>query len=756
MRSMNPSSGVGMVATGHKLMLGLGGVGLVCAAMLPLDAQSQLVVIVPLLALMAYGRVEADGARAQLFFRVLVLVVGAFITLRYLAWRGTYTLYGTDAFSLMAVGLLFAAEVYSAAIHFFGAFINVFPMQRPLLSVDDLPAGTRLPSVDVLVPSYNEDPELLEVTLRAARQMRYPGAQVRVYLLDDGGTDEKLSHPNPGVAEAARLRRSALQALCARLGAHYLTRPRNERAKAGNLNHALRHVSGDLIVVLDADHVPTVDFLDRTVPWFVRDASVFLVQTPHFMVNPDPIDRNMLHAFSRMPSENDMFYRVIQRGLDFWGASFFCGSAAVLRRRHVDEVGGLSGDTITEDAETALALHGRGYKSVYVDRPMVAGLAPETFSAFVTQRMRWAQGMVQILLLKRPFMAPGLSWSQRLGYMSSIMFWLFPFSRIVFLIAPLAYLILGMDVYNASIMQVVAYTVPHVIATYIIADLLFGRTRWPLLSELYEVMQCIFSFVAIFKVLMNPRKPAFVVTPKGETLEESAISPLARPFYVLFALTMVGMLAGVYRLMEYPLTREMTVVVLVWNTFNLLTLLGALGALLERRQRRVSPRMPVVETGVIRRADRVLSPCEIQDISATGLRIVLETREDLGIIKGETLLLSVYAHALGRFVDLPVTVRMVSGGDRPALGLEFSGEGEQSANDVVAFAYGDSARWLFFQQRRSRPVAFHQAFAMMLSLVWRPFFLHVRTILEQRKHALKVASAMVKVQPVTDNSKVNG
>jgi cellulose synthase/poly-beta-1,6-N-acetylglucosamine synthase-like glycosyltransferase len=70
-----------------------------------------------------------------------------------------------------------------------------------------------------------------------------------------------------------------------------------------------------------------------------------------------------------------MFYGIIQRGLDKWNASFFCGSAAVLRRKALNEAGGFSGLSITEDCETALELHSRGWNSVYVDKPLIAGPA---------------------------------------------------------------------------------------------------------------------------------------------------------------------------------------------------------------------------------------------------------------------------------------------------------------------------------------------------------------------------------------------
>ena len=109
-----------------------------------------------------------------------------------------------------------------------------------------------------------------------------------------------------------------------------------------------------------------------------------------------------------MPSENEMFYGVIQRGLDKWNAAFFCGSAAVLRREALVTTNGFSGLTITEDCETALELHSRGWNSVYVDKPLIAGLQPETFASFIGQRSRWAQGMMQILRFKIPPFKRGL------------------------------------------------------------------------------------------------------------------------------------------------------------------------------------------------------------------------------------------------------------------------------------------------------------------------------------------------------------
>lgn len=701
---------------------------------LPMESPAQMMLALFLLVAMWIG-VTSYELKERKVIRIAILLAGAFISLRYLAWRGIYTLEAAEWVVMGLVLLLYMAEIYSTLIHLLGSAVNVSPLDRPLLHLSDLPENTVLPTVDVLIPSYNEDASLLEITMRAALHLNYPKEKLFVHLLDDGGTDQKVNSSDPETARAALARRHELRDLCRRLGVNYITRPKNEKAKAGNLNHALGYTDGELVVVFDADHVPTVDFLEHTVPWMVRHDDIFLVQTPHFMVNPDPIDRNLLRSFRRMPSESDMFYQTIQRGLDFWSSSFFCGSAAVLRREHLNLVGGLSGDSITEDAETAFELHRRGYRSVYVNRPMVGGLAPETFSAFVAQRMRWAQGMIQILLLKKPFLAPGLHWFQRLGYMSTILFWLFPFARSIFLLAPLAYLIFGAHIYHASLLQIMAYAVPHIIATYMVSTMLFGRTRWPLVSELYELMQSIFSMIALVKVFVNPRHPSFLVTPKGDTLEEDFVSPLYKPFYLMFILMIIGFAVGTHRAIEDPLSRDLTLVVLAWNLFNFVTVFAALGALFERQQQREAPRIPVNETGYLVRSDGRQTACNIADISFRGCRLAVGAEE---FSRDERVTFRSRSPVMAYEVELPAIIRaVIKTPYGTELGVQFVPEEEKQLNDSVVFAYGDSRRWIHFQERRLRPLPFSRAARMVLSLTWYPVLLHLRFYTSRFKKALQ-------------------
>ena len=685
-----------------------------------MDSTGQIVASYSLILLIHFCAIESSHYhKYRHYFRLFALLVGLSLTLRYLMWRGLYSLETTDILSMVGMWLLFLAEIYAGITHLISCLVNIHPLARPDKTLDQTDPQT-LPSVDILVPTYNESEDIIEVTLRAAKQMHYPADKLRVYLLDDGGTLQKRSQQNEMAAQEATQRAEKLKLLCERVGANYLSRDKNERAKAGNVNHALHFTSGELIVILDADHVPTADFLNYTVPWMLSNPKTFLVQTPHFMANPDPVERNYFSAFTRMPSENDMFYGTIQRGLDFWNASFFCGSAAVLRRAHLNEVEGLSGQSVTEDAETAFDLHARGYESVYVNRPMVSGLAPETLDAFIQQRMRWAQGMTQILLLKKPHNATGLSWFQRFGYLSSILFWLFPFARIIFLFMPLAYLVFGLQIYRASLMEILAYTIPHVIATYQLSTLLFGRTRWPLVSELYEILQCIFTFRALTKVFRNRKAPSFVVTPKGASLQDNFISPLSSVFYALIALTLAGTVAGLDKLINESLTRELTVVVLLWNVFNLILLISVLGVLVERRQVRAQSRLPASDEVTLQSEDGRAWVGHIQDMSLGGARVRLQAKwQQLP----EFVSLISWSESARANVILPCQLLFY---DRETgiVRFQFIRESDKIWDSIIAYTMGDSRRWQSFQRRRMRPISYWFGFRHVLKVSFRPVIQH--------------------------------
>lgn len=635
--------------------------------------------------------------------RTIALAIGTAVVLRYVYWRTTSTIPPITQLEDFIPGfMLYLAEMYSVFMLFLSLFVVSAPM--PVRSAPPIPAD-QIPTVDVFIPSYNEDASLLASTVSAALSLDYPADKFTVWLLDDGGTDQKCEQDDPNQAAAAIARRAELQQLCAGLGARYLTRARNEHAKAGNLNNGLAHSTGDLVVVFDADHAPTRDFLTNTVGYFLEDENLFLVQTPHFFINPDPLERN-LGTFDFMPSENEMFYGIIQRGLDKWDAAFFCGSAAVLSRRALGESNGFSGITITEDCETALELHSRGWHSIYVDKPMIAGLQPDSYASFIVQRSRWAQGMMQILRFHFPPGKRGLSLAQRLCYCSSTFFWLFPYSRLMFLISPLFYLFFSLEIFNASGAEFLAYTTTYMLVNLLMQNYLYGRYRWPWVSELYEYIQSIYLFPALVAVLANPRKPTFKVTAKGEHMDEGHVSEIGPPFFIIFGILVLGVVLTIWRLLTEPFNHDVIIVVGAWNLLNLLLAGCALGVVSERRNRRRTHRVDLLRRGEIVIND-VAYPAAIEDGSLGGARVRLAAnvmvpefeRGTVGLLRFRPLATNIPIDVL------PVTIRNVERGAEGALlGCQFQPDQPLHYRLIADLIFANSDEWQkFLESRRKNP-----------------------------------------------------
>ena len=633
-------------------------------ASLPLGIEAQLALAAGALAAML--ALKLFNIRGP--FRPVFLGLGTFVILRYLFWRLSSTIPPISSPLDFAAGMvLLLAEVYCISMLFMSLFTVADPIERPKAPrVTDEDA----PTVDVFVPTYNEAIEIVAPTLAAIKRMRYPEGKLNVFLLDDGGTEEKLQSDDAATARRAENRRESFQALCVELGVHYLAREENKHAKAGNLNFGLAHSQGDLVAVFDADHVPAQDFLTETVGFFGQDEKLFLVQTPHFFLNPDPIERNI--GAAGMPAENEMFYGLVQKGLDKWNAAFFCGSAAVLRRQALEEVGGFHGSSVTEDAETALELHAHGWNSVYVQKPLIAGLQPETFESFIGQRSRWARGMAQILLLKNPLFVPGLKMAQRLCYLSSSLFWLFPLSRMVFIFAPLMYIFFDMKIYIANGQEFVAYTLTYMLSALLIQSYVFGRVRWPWTSDLYEYVQAVKLFPAVLGVFLDPRRPKFNVTAKGQTLEENQLSSLAWPYFALFALVAISMAALGVKFANEPDARDLISVVGVWSVFNLCLTGVALGVVSERRERRSVPRVASKLVASLAFGPQT-SPVAIEDMSFGGLRVRVLDATKLPP-KGTGVLRIDSADDAGSVLETPIVIagRRVNDEGR-GVGLKFYG-----------------------------------------------------------------------------------
>jgi len=414
--------------------------------------------------------------------RRALLAVYAGAGVAYLTWRVGWTL---DKVPMVYAVVFLAAEIHLvlSSILF---YLQLQPHPRDPPPPPPRPGEWR---VDVFIPTYNEPVDLVRHTVVAARDMAHPHD---TWLCDDG-------------------RRPEMQELARRLGVGYLTRPANTHFKAGNLNHALGRTDGDIVLVLDADHVPRSDLLTRLLGAFA-DPSVAFVQTPQVYYNLDSYPCDVSRR--RLWHDSTVFHHGIQVGASHWNANYFVGTGALLRRSALDSIGGFATESITEDSMTSMRLLSAGYRGAYVDEVLGALLAPDTPVAYAGQRLRWAQGAMQILRRDNPAVRPGLTLRQRLAYLGGLGGFLACYQHLVFYAAPALFLIFGLTPIDFAPALAIPLVAAHITLDLTVFRLLAAPHARLFLGDVFRVTTLAIHLIASTR-LLRPGGLVFRVTPKG-------------------------------------------------------------------------------------------------------------------------------------------------------------------------------------------------------------------------------------------------
>jgi cellulose synthase (UDP-forming) len=590
-------------------------------------------------------------------------------SLRYMYWRLTSTLdFDNWLDSLLGYGLI-VAEFYTLVVIVLGYVQTAWPLHRKPKLMTGPPS--EWPTVDVFIPSYNEALSIVKLTIFAAQAIDWPKDKLNVYVLDDG-------------------RREDFRDFCEQIGVGYIVRDNNRHAKAGNLNEALKVTNGEYIAMFDADHVPTRSFLQVTMGWFLKDPKLAMLQTPHFFFSPDPFEKN-LDTFRSVPNEGELFYGLLQDGNDLWNATFFCGSCAVLRRTSLLEVGGVAVETVTEDAHTALKLNRLGYNTAYLAIPQAAGLATESLSRHIAQRIRWARGMAQIFRTDNPLLGKGLKLGQRLCYANAMLHFFYGLPRLVFLTAPLAYLLFGAQVMHASALMITAYVLPHIFHASLTNSSIQGRFRHSFWNEVYEAVLAWYIMGPVLMAMINPKFGGFNVTDKGGIVDQKYFDwTLARPYIILLCLNVTVFCIGIYTLFESGWSNDAASLTLVinmaWTTYNIMITSAAIAVASETRQVRNEPRVQAKLPVRVTRADGRKIVGDTMDFSQTGLGLKLPA--DAGIENGEIIQIELFRK--GYSSEFPATVVFSRDGD---IGTRFLDLSLRQQSELVRLTFARADTW---------------------------------------------------------------
>lgn len=546
--------------------------------------------------------------------RMIVTGSAGFVFARYFAWRieallnadteWMQTLYAWGVFSIEIIAAFEIATFFFIMSKTVNRSEKADELER---AVRSRPVGD-VPSVDVLIPTYDEGPEVLERTILAARAMDYPN--FAVWLCDDGRD------------------RTWLREMCRRYGVNYLSREDRSHAKAGNINNALTCTRGDLVAVFDADFAPSKQFLARTVGFF-DDPEIGLVQTPQHFFNRDPIQTN-LSILQAIPDEQRLFFDHMAPCRDAWGVAFCCGAGSIVRRTALEEVGGIPTGSITEDLLTSLVLLRGGFRTRYLNERLAVGLAPENMNAYVVQRRRWCRGAIQGLFLREGPLGPGLSLRDRVLF--------FPFGwlmqhpiRILMMLIPAIYLLTGVTPFPGLDGETVVRMVFPVIAASTGAMLwLVPGCYVPLVSTAVALHTALHVVPTVLTTLLRPFGAVFQVTPKGDAARARTVDRRGLfAAFVLGGLTIAGMLVSGAAPTIDQAAPGFNIVAVAWGGLNLIICFIMALISIDRSRPRGEERFEVGTPASVF-ADGEARPAWIVDLSSTGAGVRFEKSTPVG------------------------------------------------------------------------------------------------------------------------------
>ena len=404
------------------------------------------------------------------FFGIITIMLGGW----YIYFRWTETInYDALWFSLP---LLWAETMmYISTILMVVNFwrINDTPKQTPpatLADVHEENSPNKKIKIDIYIPVFNEEPELVRETIKAAKKVKKLDSwEVEIYLLDDS--------KNPKMAQMAQSE-----------GIEVIQREKNKGRKAGAITNAIDITKGDFIVIIDSDTRLFSDILLNTMGYF-RDRDVAWVQTPQWFCDLTEDD-----VFSNDPK---MFFDVIQRRRNNYNASFCCGATSIHRVSALKEVAeyryqervnelrakGATEEEIkeldreyivyhtSEDIYSSLIIHSyphRDFKSVFHPEVESKMLSPQDLLTWTTQRFRYAGGTIDLIKKEwKRFLKGGWSIWQKLMYFSTFWSYTGAIWITILLLTPIIYMFTNIPPVSSYSMQFFIHLVPFLFVNQI-------------------------------------------------------------------------------------------------------------------------------------------------------------------------------------------------------------------------------------------------------------------------------------------------
>ena len=544
-----------------------------------------------------------------------LIICNTIIAIVYIIWR--ITTIPTESLQSFVFGMcLYVAEMIGLSQFFIFQFLFIKKHKIIEMTLDEYKG--KLPTVDILICTYNESVDLLEKTIVGALNINYPNNLKTVNVCDDGKRDN-------------------VKRLCEKYNVNWITRDNNEGAKAGNINSALKQLNGELFAVFDADMIADKKFLAKTVGYFKEKETAF-VQTPQCYYNQDMYQYNLN---KNIPNEQDFFMRDVQEARASINAVLHVGTNAVFRREYVDSIGGYPTCSITEDMAVGMKLQSQGYKSVFINEVLALGLSATTYADLVSQRDRWCRGNLQVFAHFNPLFEKGLDIKQKIAYCDGVIYWFSSIQKMIFILAPILYLIFGTLILKSDTKDILNMFLPFLLGQVLIFKSFSPKTRTIKWSHYYEVAMAPHISFSIIRQLLS-LNTKFNVTPKDVSNDTGYFQfKVALPHIILLIASLIACTVGTYNLIIKNIGLGAYVVNIGWCLYNLIAIVLSIRVAYQKPIYRKTERVSTLNEmwcSIFRESNGKSIRCRVLDLSDKAMKVKVSKKIN-GLNKGDTLTL---------------------------------------------------------------------------------------------------------------------
>lgn len=445
--------------------------------------------------------------------------------------------------------ILFISEIMGCMAFFVYIIIfrNKYNLNKKYIS--DLRNG--IPVVDILIPTYNEEVSLVEKTIYACTKIKYPKNKLNIYVLDDG-------------------KNIKLRKLCKEYKVNYITREKNEYAKAGNINNALNKINGEYFLVLDSDMIPYDNILENMMGYF-ENKNIAFVQAPQTFYNPDVFQFNINQELN---NEQDFFMRYIEQARAANGAVLHIGTNAIFKREFVLKVGGYPTSSITEDMALGLLLQAEGYDSVFVNDELACGLSATTYQDLIKQRDRWCRGNLQVMHNFKNVILKKLKLMQKMIYYDGVMYWLSGIAKTVYLIIPI-FGFLGIPIVDRFATSLIPLFFLSFLGQILLSKMILPKKisknyfKIFFSGNIYNTVMAPHLTFSVFKFCTKVDYK-FNVTPKDSVNDKKFIYwKFVIPHVAIIVMLIISLSIGIFFTVYKKLSVQAFLINLFWTLYNL-------------------------------------------------------------------------------------------------------------------------------------------------------------------------------------------